>query len=153
MGRRVEKCVYSNNTLTSKTLYVYDGFKCVEELDALDDNAVTLRHTWQPFDVGLDVILATKDASGTSYFLHDANKNVMQKTSANGTLQDTYAYAPFGEPQGIHYAPYAFSKERQDVTSELVDQTKPCLHMGHKQHNGFAHHSSAKCRLVNCLFQ
>ncbi len=33
MGRRVEKCVYSGNTLTSKTLYVYDGFKCGEELD------------------------------------------------------------------------------------------------------------------------
>ena len=35
MGRRVEKCVYSGNTLTSKIYFVYDGFKCVEELDAL----------------------------------------------------------------------------------------------------------------------
>ena len=80
MGRRVEKCVYSDNTLTSKTLFVYDGFKCVEELDALNGNAVQKRHTWQPFDAGLDVLLATTDDNGTAYFLHDANKNVMQKT-------------------------------------------------------------------------
>jgi RHS repeat-associated protein len=120
MGRRVEKCVYSNNTLTSRTLYVYDGFKCVEELDALDNNAVTLRHTWQPFDVGLDVILATKDASGTSYFLHDANKNVMQKTSANGTLQETYTYAPFGENLGTYSAHVGFSSEVFDNKAELI---------------------------------
>ena len=65
MGRRVEKCVYSGEALARKTLYVYDGFKCVEELDGLAGNAVLMRHTWQPFDVGLDVILATTDATGT----------------------------------------------------------------------------------------
>ncbi len=114
MGRRVEKCVYSGNTLVSKTYYVYDGFKCVEELDALDNNAVTLRHVWQPFDVGLDVILATTDSSGTSYFLHDANKNVMQKTSANGTLQETYVYAPFGGNVGTYSPHIGFSSENSD---------------------------------------
>ena len=78
MGRRVERSVYSGGALVSKTHYVYDGFKCVEELDGLNGNAVTMRHAWQPFDVGLDVILATADSTSTSYFLHDANKNVMQ---------------------------------------------------------------------------
>ncbi len=90
MGRRVEKCVYSGNALLSKTCYVYDGFKCVEELDALSNNAVTLRHFWQPFDVGLDVILASADISGSFYFLHNANKNVMQKTNSNGALSVPY---------------------------------------------------------------
>ncbi len=79
MGRRVEKCVFSGNTLTAKTLFVYDGFKCVEELDALNNNTVVMRHIWQPFDVGLDVILATIDNNQTMFFLHDANKNVIQK--------------------------------------------------------------------------
>ena len=32
MGRRVEKCVFSGNTLTSNIYYVYDDFKCIEEL-------------------------------------------------------------------------------------------------------------------------
>ena len=111
MGRRVEKCVYSGNTLVSKTLFVYDGFKCVEELDALDGNAVLMRHTWQPFDVGLDVILATTDGNGTAYFLHDANKNVMQMTSQNGTLLEVCAYAPFGEVHVMCNRHFSFSSE------------------------------------------
>jgi RHS repeat-associated protein len=92
----------------------------VEELDALSNNAIVMRHFWQPFDVGLDVILTTTDASGTSYFLHDANKNVMQKTAANGTLQETYAYAPFGEINGINGAHIGFSSEISEYMSNLV---------------------------------
>ena len=115
MGRRVEKCVYSGNTLTAKTLFVYDGFKCVEELDGLNGNAVAMRHAWQPFDVGLDVILATTDGNEMSYFLHDANKNVMQKTDSNGVLREGYAYAPFGKLLGSeNHASIGFSSECHD---------------------------------------
>jgi RHS repeat-associated protein len=119
LGRRVEKCVYSGNTLVSKTLYVYDGFKCVEELDALDGNALLRRHAWQPFDAGLDVILATTDAAGTSFFLHDASKNVMQKTGATGALQEAYAYAPFGECIAAVPADIGFSSEQYDAHTAL----------------------------------
>ena len=84
LGRRVERSVYSGGALVSKTHYVYDGFRCVEELDGLDGNAVVRRHAWQPTDVGPDVILATTNADGTSYFLHDANRSVMQATGGNG---------------------------------------------------------------------
>ncbi len=114
MGRRVEKCVYSNNTLTSKTLFVYDGFKCVEELDGLNNNTVLMRHTWQPFDVGLDVILATTDGGGTCCFLHDANKNIVQKNTANGALLEKYTYAPFGKNAGVNNAHIGFSSEVSD---------------------------------------
>ena len=119
MGRRVEKCVYSGDILTSRTLYVYDGFKCVEELDGLAGNAVLRRHAWQPFNVGLDVILATTDATGTSYFLHDANKNVMQKTDTNGALLEKYAYAPFGGNTGEARASIGFSSEAFDAATDL----------------------------------
>ena len=119
MGRRVEKCVYSGDILTSRTLYVYDGFKCVEELDGLAGNAVLRRHAWQPFDVGLDVILATTDAAGTSFFLHDANKNVMQKTDAEGDLLEKYEYAPFGGNAGEASAGVGFSSEAFDVATDL----------------------------------
>ena len=119
MGRRVEKCVYPGEALARKTLYVYDGFKCVEELDGLAGNAVLMRHTWQPFDVGLDVILATTDATGTSYFLHDANKNVMQRTDAEGNLTEKYEYAPFGGNTGEARAGVGFSSETFDTTTDL----------------------------------
>ena len=120
MGRRVEKCVFSNNTLTSKTLFVYDGFKCVEELDGLDGSTVTMRHTWQPFDMSLDVILATATSSSTSYFLLDANKNVMQKTDVNGIIRENYAYAPFGESIDVVSANVGFSSEFMDTQTALV---------------------------------
>ena len=105
MGRRVEKCVYNSNTLASRTLFVYDGFKCVEELDGLNNNTVLMRHTWQPFDVGLDVIFASTDVNGTSYFLHDANKNVMQNINSDGSLLENYIYAPFGNNVGTYNIP------------------------------------------------
>ena len=120
MGRRVEKCVYSGNALASKTLFVYDGFKCVEELDALNSNAVTMRHSWQPFDVGLDVILATTDASGASYFLHDANKNVMQMLSLNGTLNEKYIYMPFGKSIGTNIIHFGFASENTEIQLEIT---------------------------------
>ena len=122
-GRRVEKCVYSDNTLTSRTLFVYDGFKCVEELDALNSNAVAMRHAWQPFDAGLDVILATTDGNGTAYFLHDVNKNVMQGTGANGTLQEFYSYASFGLSLGQSKAHIGHSSEMAETVINLNDYT------------------------------
>ena len=120
MGRRVEKCVYSGNILTSRTLFVYDGFKCVEELDALNNSVVSLRHAWQPFDAGLDVILATADGNATSFFLHDANKNVMQKTDINGLIWENYVYAPFGKNTSIDNARIGFSSEVFEKEIRLV---------------------------------
>ena len=111
MGRRVEKCVYSDNVLASRTLFIYDGFKCVEELDALDNNAVLMRHSWQPSDIGLDIILATTDVNATSYFLHDANKNVMQKTYSDGLLVNSCQYTPFGIQNSLDRENIAFSSE------------------------------------------
>ena len=119
MGRRVEKCVYSGNTLASRTLFVYDGFKCVEELDGLNSNTVLMRHTWQPFDAGLDVILATADGNGTSFFLHDANKNVMQKADAYGALLAFHIYTPFGLSLASIPAQIGFSSEFLDKLTSL----------------------------------
>ena len=120
LGRRVEKCVYNGNTLASKTYFVYDGFKCVEELDALNNNAIFMRHFWQPFDVGLDVILATMGSNGTSYFLHDTNKNVIQKTDLSGTLLESYTYAPFGGYIDSTTAHFGFSSEFSDDITEML---------------------------------
>jgi RHS repeat-associated protein len=120
LGRRVEKCVYLDNTLTERTFFAYDGFKCVEELDALNGNAILARHLWQSPEAGLDVLLATSDASGISFFLHDANKNVMQSTDASGTLREGYSYAPFGESLGTNRARIGFSSEVFDGRINLV---------------------------------
>ena len=120
MGRRFEKKVYENNTLTRHQLFVYDGFKCVEELDGLNGNAVTMRHAWQPFDVGLDVILATTEGDGMSYFLHDANKNVMQRALGSGIIAEAHIYAPFGNSNETFAAHIGFSSEMSEEKINLA---------------------------------
>ena len=57
----------------------------------------------------LDVVIATTNAADTSFFLHDANKNVMQKTDADGDLLGKYEYAPFGGNTGEVSADIGFS--------------------------------------------
>ena len=120
MGRRVEKCVYSGNTLSSKTLFLYDGFKCVVELDALSNNAVAMRHGWQPFDVGLDVILATIDRDITIYYMHDANKNIVQSVDYYSNLIESSICSPFGRKGFSPISEIGFSSEKHEHLLSLI---------------------------------
>ena len=63
--------------------------------------------------------LPTTDATGASYFLHDANKNVMQRTDADGDLTEKYEYAPFGGNTGENRASIGFSSEAFDAATDL----------------------------------
>ncbi|MFA7136276.1 MAG: RHS repeat-associated core domain-containing protein, partial [Bacteroidales bacterium] len=126
MGRRVEKKVYDGQALTTHLKFVYDGFKLVEELDALNGDVVLMRHTWQPFDVGLDVILATTDANGTAYFMHDANKNNMQVSGAAGELREPYNYTPFGQINSSFHVP------KIGFSSEVLDRETAQLYYNYR---------------------
>ncbi|WP_176014686.1 RHS repeat domain-containing protein [Victivallis sp. Marseille-Q1083] len=97
MGRRIEKKVYNGNTLTSHIRFVYDGYKLIEELNGLSNNAVLRRYVWQP--VMLDSPLIVFDAaSNKNYFYHtDANKNVTDLTESTGAIVAHYKYSPFGQ--------------------------------------------------------
>ena len=112
---RMVETYRASDRLTFK--YDYMGRRierCVEELDGMNGNALSMLHTWQPFDVGLDVILATTDGNGTSYFLHDANKNVMENTSSSGSVLTSHVYAPFGLALSTIHAHIGFSSEYLD---------------------------------------
>ena len=65
--------------------------------------------------------LATMDAAGASYFLHDANKNVMQRTDAEGDLLEKYEYAPSegtrGRTEQASASPPRHSTPRQTSTT------------------------------------
>ncbi|WP_176014744.1 RHS repeat domain-containing protein [Victivallis sp. Marseille-Q1083] len=97
MGRRIEKKVYNGNTLTSHIRFIYDGYKLIEELNGLNNNAVLRRYVWQP--VMLDAPLTVFDAAANkTYFYHtDANKNVTDLTDSAGTIVAHYEYSPFGQ--------------------------------------------------------
>ncbi len=65
----------------------------------------------------LDVVIATANDADTSCFLHDANKNVMQKTEADGDPLEKYANAPFGGNAGEASANIGISSEVFDCKS------------------------------------
>ena len=130
MGRRVEKKVYYGESLTKHIRFVYDGYKLIEELDALDNNATLRRYTWQSESVGLDVPLAVYDAEKDAvYHYHtDANKNVTELTDFAGTVVAHYEYSPFGQlnkAEGVyaHENPFRFSSEYYDSETALVYTT------------------------------
>ena len=80
MGRRIFKKVYSGETLEKHLSFVYDGYKLIEERNALANNAAVRNYVWQPEALDRDVPLTVYDvASEKTYYYHtDANKNVTE---------------------------------------------------------------------------
>ena len=127
MGRRVEKKVFTGEVLTKHLRFVYNEYRLIEELDAMNNNTPLRRYTWQPDDVGLDVPLSVFDlAENKTYFYHtDANKNVTELTDSEGTVVAHYEYSPFGmvtKLSGDYVAinPFRFSSEYYDSETGLV---------------------------------
>ena len=125
MGRRIFKKVYNGETLTSHIRFVYNGYKLIEELNALNNNAVLRRYTWSL--VGLDTPVSVYDASAnaTYYYNTDANKNITELTDATGAVVAHYEYSPFGKvlvANGSYASinPFRFSSEYHDDESGLV---------------------------------
>ena len=124
MGRRIEKKVFNNNVLTQNTHFVYDGYKLVEEINALDNNAVLRSYVWQPFENN-DIPLAVTTGSDTCYYLTDANKNVSELTNASGASVAHYEYSPYGKAlvsTGTYATenPLRFSSEYNDLETGFI---------------------------------
>ena len=117
LGRRFEKKVYESSVLVKHQKFVYDGFKQIAEYDALDSNALANTYLWQP--VGLDVPLLR---NGSEFCVSDANKNIVALLDVNGSVTDTYIYAPFGNcaHTGSPTPPFRFSSEYYDEETGLV---------------------------------
>jgi RHS repeat-associated protein len=124
MGRRVEKKVYSgsvgNWVLDEDLKFVYDRYWQIEELDALNSNAVAKKRIWMKGKVICDI-------HGTTpyYAMGDANKNISEYVDSTGTVQAHYEYSPFGKiiaKTGIMQDDfdYRFSSEYADDETGLV---------------------------------
>ncbi len=123
MGRRVEKKVYSgsvgNWTLDSHKRFVYDNYLQIEELDALNSNAVTNKRIWGGGKIICDI------RNGVAYYaLGDANKNITDYIDASGNIKAHYEYSPFGKITASSGAmknnfDYRFSSEVFDTETGL----------------------------------
>lgn len=121
MGRRVEKKIYNSETLTKDIRFVYDSYKLIEELDAINNNTSLRRYTWQPASLIFDTPLSVYDvALAKTYCYHsDANKNVTELTDSGDTIAAHYEYSPFGqqtEQSGDYAAMNSFC-----ISSEYFD--------------------------------
>jgi RHS repeat-associated protein len=100
-GRRVEKKVFTGSPgfwiLTSDSLFVYDGFLQIEQLNALDSNSIEKKRVWEP---GGNRLLSETNyelSAMTYYAFSDANKNITDYVDSLGILQAHYEFSPFGK--------------------------------------------------------
>ena len=80
--------------------FVYDGYLCIQRLDAAVNNAIDLAFGWDPSEpVATRPLWMQRSAGSYSFFyFHDGNKNVsdlVSYQSARG-VPAHYEYAPFG---------------------------------------------------------
>ena len=125
MGRRFEKKVYTANVLTKHEKFVYDGYKLIQVLDALNSDAVTMAFAWHPESTGLDTPFSMMYDGETYYYVTDGNKNVMSLIDAAGTKVAEYVYDPFGRLLSstgslAEINPFRFSSEYHDDETGLV---------------------------------
>ena len=133
MGRRIEKKVFDGDTVVSHKRFVYDNYKQVEELDALNSNSVLKRYSWQPEAVGLDVPLSMTDVATAKNYAYtlDANKNVSDLTDAQGNVVAHYEYSPFG----THTATGSYTGNPFRFSSEVFDSETGLIYYNYRYYN------------------
>ncbi|WOO41504.1 RHS repeat-associated core domain-containing protein [Rubellicoccus peritrichatus] len=121
LGRRFSKKVYHHDgssfplTPTHSTLFVYDGWNLIAELDALAGNAIIKRYYWGLDLSGTDggaggaggLYAMVDNTTGTErhYFAqYDGNGNLVGWSDTSGDVAATYEYSPFGEMLAERYA-------------------------------------------------
>jgi len=91
IGRRVQKEFTQNSTSTT-TNYLYDGFNGVADLD--QSGSVLARYTMTQ---RIDEPLAELRSGTTSYYSQDGLGSVTSLTTASGALGNSYRYDSFGD--------------------------------------------------------
>ena len=146
MGRRVEYLeTVTNNTggpdavsitTNSHHRFVYDGYLCIQRLNAAANNSIDLAFGWDPTEPVATRPLWMQRVSGTYnfFYFHDGNKNVSELVSYQTSrgVPAHYESAPFGALTAAttntaftafdvaEVNPYRFSSEYADYVLGLV---------------------------------
>lgn len=129
MGRRVEYIETVNGVTNTHHRFVYDGYVCIQRLNAASNNAIDLVFTWDPSEpIATRPLVLQKYGQYNLFYTHDGNKNVSELVffqQANG-IAAHYEYAPFGAVTATsrstpvtaydfrEYNPFRFSSEYED---------------------------------------
>ena len=136
LGRRVWMRESEGDAVTKEERFVYDGYLCVQRLDAMQENAVWTEFVWDPTEpvATRPLAMRAKNWGLNLFYSHDGNKNVSEvfyHAPQNG-IAAHYDYAPFGAITRTSSAtrvtnrdilsenPFRFSSEHYDDTLSLV---------------------------------
>ena len=145
MGRRVEyvETVKSDagglqflvTATNTHHCFVYDGYLCIQRLNAAANNAIDLIFAWGPTErVATRPLMIVKPNVSMLYVTHDGNKNVSDIIffSSGSGVAGHCEYTPFGELSASTrnsssvaydfciYNPFRFSSEYMDDSLVLV---------------------------------
>ena len=99
MGRRVEYVETVSGVTNTHHRFVYDGYLCIQRLNAAANNSIDLVFGWDPSEpVATRPLILQKYGQYNLFYTHDGNKNVSELVffqQANG-IAAHYEYAPFG---------------------------------------------------------
>ncbi|MEO5561284.1 MAG: RHS repeat-associated core domain-containing protein [Dokdonella sp.] len=111
LGRRISKTI--GGTVTT---FLYDGQNSVQETRAPAIGAATLSSILS--GLGIDERYEQTDGASKEYFLTDALGSTVALTDASGSVQQTYAYEPYGEVSatGASTNPYQYTGRENDGT-------------------------------------
>ena len=134
-GRRVEYIETVNSVTNTHHRFVYDGYVCIQRLNAASNNAIDLVFGWDPSEpVATRPLILQKYEQYNMFYTHDGNKNVSELVffqQANG-IAAHYEYAPFGAVTAAsrstpvtaydfrEYNPFRFSSEYADDAFGLL---------------------------------
>ena len=135
MGRRVEYVETLSGVTNTHHRFVYDGYLCIQRLNAASNNSIDLVFGWDPSEpVATRPLVLQKYGQYNLFYTHDDNKNVSELVffqQANG-IAAHYEYAPFGAVTATsrrtpvtaydfsEYNPFRFSSEYADDKLKLV---------------------------------
>ncbi len=139
MGRRVEYLETADVDGVTATnthhRFVYDGYLCIQRLNAAANNAIDLIFAWDPAErVATRPLMIEKPGVCMLHVTHDGNKNVSDLVffSGGSGVAAHYEYAPFGALVASirnttsiaydfrTYNPFRFSSEVEDDALGLV---------------------------------
>jgi RHS repeat-associated protein len=94
LGRRVQK-VFTQNSTTTTTNYLYDGSNAVEDIDQSGNVLARYAETQN-----MDEPLAELRSSTTYYYAQDGLGSVTSLTTSTGAMANTYTYDSYGQLTG-----------------------------------------------------
>src|SRR5207247_53912 len=101
LGRLRKRLEYLNEILNSTTVYIYDGFRVIQERDA--NNTPTVSYT-RGSDLsgslegagGIGGLLARSSGATHNFYFADGNGNITALLDGNQAVAASYRYDPFG---------------------------------------------------------